>query len=701
MTNEIPTGPPQATAAHARARSARLLAQLRRSVLFKATASLGILALITGLPALFGHAPLSWFGFFRSAFTIALFLLLVRVVYLLAVETLWLLRNRLILAYVFMGVVPVLLIAGMLAIGAYMFYGQYASYLLLSELNDHTRNVGAVNQLTVHELSRRPDRAADGPELSRYYASYYFPRGYGGVHSFFYQDGAVTSPESKPMGALPTWIKPGFVGLINRPEGYDIASLGSSTGTKPEQVLTMYALSRANLDTLAKPLGEVSLGLTGFADISGTGAGRPRGPSPVSASQQSLPPASSFLDIRITSFAFIPVTNWETGKTESVIATINSRPSLLNDQLFASLQGSSIGPNTGARWPLVLLAVVGIGFLIIEFFSLMAGIRLTRTITGTVHDLYEGTVHINRGEFDHRIPVRTRDQLAALALSFNAMTSSIQRLLAEQRQKQNLENELTIAHEVQAQLFPRLRPDIAGLEVTGRCLAARVVSGDYFDFQQVSPTLTSLALGDISGKGISAALLMATIVSAMRAYQPSLADRAVGVAVGAGAEPEPVSENLATVPVRLLERLNRQLFHSTPPEKYVTLFYGLYDAALRQLHYTCAGHLPPAIVGARGGVRRLDRGGMVAGLFEEVSYDAGMAELEPGDLIAAWSDGITEPENEYGVEFGETRLLQMIEMHRTRPLVEILDTVLSAVKEWSGTAEQADDITLVLARVLE
>src|SRR6185437_11425367 len=139
-------------------------------------------------------------------------------------------------------------------------------------------------------------------------------------------------------------------------------------------------------------------------------------------------------------------TNWETGKTESVIATINSRPSLLNDQLFASLQGSSIGPNTGARWPLVLLAVVGIGFLIIEFFSLMAGIRLTRTITGTVHDLYEGTVHINRGE------------LAALALSFNAMTSSIQRLLAEQRQKQNLENELTIAHEVQAQLFPRLRP---------------------------------------------------------------------------------------------------------------------------------------------------------------------------------------------------------------------------------------------------
>lgn len=701
MTTENPTAPPLATAAHARARSARLLAQLRQSWLFKATASLGILALITALPTLFGHAALSWFGFFRAAFTVAVFLLLVRVVYLQAVETLWLLRNRLILAYVFMGVVPVLLIAGMLAIGAYMFYGQYASYLLLSELNDHTRNVGAVNQLTVRELSRRPDRSADGAELSRYYASYYFPRGFGGVRSFFYHEGAADNARTGQFGPLPEWAKPGFVGLINRHGEYAIASLGASTGAQPEQVLTLYALSRANLDTLAKPLGQISLGLTGFADIGGSGAGRPNGPAPLLASQQELRPASSFLDIRITSFAFIPVTNWETGKTESVIATINSRPSLLNDQLFASLQGSSIGPNSGARWPLVLLAVVGVGFLIIEFFSLMAGIRLTRTITGAVHDLYEGTVHINRGEFDHRIPVRTRDQLAALALSFNAMTSSIQRLLAEQRLKQNLENELTIAHEVQAQLFPRLRPDMAGLEVTGRCLAARVVSGDYFDFQQISPTLTSIALGDISGKGISAALLMATIVSAMRAYQPSLADRAVGVAVGAGSESAPARGELAAVPVRLLERLNRQLFHSTPPEKYVTLFYALYDAESRQLHYTCAGHLPPAVVGARGGLRRLERGGMVAGLFEEVSYEAGVAQLEAGDLIAAWSDGITEPENEYGVEFGETRLLQMLETHRTRPLPEILDTVLSAVKDWSGAAEQADDITLVLARVLE
>ncbi|MGH9468205.1 MAG: PP2C family protein-serine/threonine phosphatase [Terriglobales bacterium] len=693
VTKENESGPPQATAAHARARSARMLLALRHSVLFKVTVGLGVLTLILGLPALFGHATLGGFGVLRGAFSIAVFILLIRVVHLLATETLWLLRNRLILAYVFMGVVPVLLIAGMLAIGAYMFYGQYASYLLLNELNQHTRNVGAVNTLTVHELDRHPEREQDGPGLSRYYASYYFPRGYGGVRSFFYSGGKPVTHAAAGFGTPPTWLHKGFVGLITRNHRYGIASFGiTGQRRQPEQVLTLYSLSERNLDTLAQPLGRVSLGL-GFGSSSEGG-----GPEGLS-SQAPLRPASSMFDIRISSFAFIPVTNWETGKSETVIATILTRPSLLNDQLFASLQGSS-APTQGTRWPLVVLGMVAVGFLIIEFFSLIAGIRMTRTITGAVNDLYVGTEHVNRGQFDYRIRVRTRDQLAALAHSFNTMTSSIERLLAEQRTKQSLENELAIAHEVQTQLFPRVPPQMAGMEVAGRCLPARVVSGDYYDFQQLGPDSLSLALGDISGKGISAALLMATIVAAMRAYQPSMADRTVSVAAAGGGGGESSAGGEEVSPVRLLQRLNYQLYHSTPPEKYVTLFYAIYDAKQRELRYTNAGHLPPAVIGARG-VRRLDRGGMVAGLFEDVSFEEGRLPLQRGDLLAAWSDGITEPENEYGVEFGETRLLQMLELHRERPLADILDTVLSAVLDWSGASEQADDITLVLARLVE
>jgi sigma-B regulation protein RsbU (phosphoserine phosphatase) len=280
------------------------------------------------------------------------------------------------------------------------------------------------------------------------------------------------------------------------------------------------------------------------------------------------------------------------------------------------------------------------------------------------------------------------------------MTASIGRLLKEQRQKQRLESELTIAHEVQAQLFPHLPPRVPGLEVMGRCLPARVVSGDYYDFVQLSPTQISLALGDISGKGISAALLMATIVSAMRAYQPrQLETAAAGAAATAAGravlapEPDPAPD-----PAVLMRRLNHQLFHSTTPEKYATLFYSIYDAERRELRYTNAGHLPPALIGASG-IRRLDRGGLVVGLFEEVSFEHASIQLEPGELLAIWSDGITEPENEYGVEFGEPRLLKLLQQHRQRPLIEIQSAVLAAVHEWAGPEEQSDDITLVLARV--
>lgn len=699
---ENQTGPPQATAAHARARAARLLGQLGRSLLFKITVGVGLVWLVGALPMLAGHAPWPWFGLFRVAFTLVLFLLLARVVYLLAGETLWLLRNRLILAYVFMGVVPVLLIAGMLAIGAYMFYGQYAAFLLVSELNDHTRNVGAVNTLTVHELERHPDRTGDGPGLSNYYASYYFPRGYGGVHSYFYAaTGAAENPATQRFGALQPWLREPFLGLIARPDGYYIASFGASHNPPAEQILTLYRLDERNLDALAQPLGQISLGWSGFVNLGGAAAepvaaGAAPTPAPQLASMQPLRAQSSLFDIRITSWAFIPVTDWQTGKQRTVIATITTRPSLLNDKLFASFQSGN-NPSLAARWPLLLLGIIGVGFLIIEFFSLVAGIRLTRTITGAVNDLYVGTEHVNRGEFEHRIPVRTRDQLAALEISFNTMTASIQRLLAEQRQKQRLENELNIAHEVQAQLFPRVPPAVAGLEIQGRCLPARVVSGDYYDFRQLGPEQVSLTVGDISGKGISAALLMATIVAAMRAYQPRGADRALGVAAGHASPPAGLPED-ETAPARMIERLNNQIFHSTPPEKYATLFYAVYDAGRRELRYTNAGHLPPVLIGARGR-RRLDRGGMVVGLFEDVVFEEGVVQLEPGDLLAAWSDGITEPENEYGVEFGEARLIQMLEANRGRPLPDILNTVLAGVRDWSGAEEQADDITLVLARV--
>src|SRR5438094_4107562 len=166
----------------------------------------------------------------------------------------------------------------------------------------------------------------------------------------------------------------------------------------------------------------------------------------------------------------------------------------------------------------LFLFVVAVSFAVIELLALFIGTRLTRTVTRAVAQLYLATKHINRGDFSHRIPVKSSDQLATLANSFNSMTASIENLIEEQKAKQRLENELAIAQEVQEQLFPQRISQLPSLEVHGFCRPARTVSGDYYDFLTLGPERLILAVGDISGKGISAALLMATIHSAVRAY---------------------------------------------------------------------------------------------------------------------------------------------------------------------------------------
>ena len=179
----------------------------------------------------------------------------------------------------------------------------------------------------------------------------------------------------------------------------------------------------------------------------------------------------------------------------------------------------------------------------IECIALIIGTRMTRTVTGAVAQLYDATKNVDRGDFSHRIPVKSADQLAQLSLSFNSMTESIEKLILEQKEKQRLEGELAIAQEVQAQLFPRQVSELESLEVHGFCRPARTVSGDYYDFLTASSHKLILAVGDISGKGISAALLMATIHSAVRAYsveslpqmRESVAREAVARSVAVGA----------------------------------------------------------------------------------------------------------------------------------------------------------------------
>jgi sigma-B regulation protein RsbU (phosphoserine phosphatase) len=211
-----------------------------------------------------------------------------------------------------------------------------------------------------------------------------------------------------------------------------------------------------------------------------------------------------------------------------------------------------------------------------------------------------------------------------------------------------------------------------------------------------------LAVGDISGKGISAALLMATIHSAVRAYSveslPQMREPvAVGAVSGAGRILAAWPEGIEVSPGALLGLLNHQLYESTPPEKYATLFLGIYDGRSHRLTYSNGGHLPPILISEDGAIRRLEAGGTVVGLFDDVTYDEGSVQMHPGEIFLAYSDGVTEPENEFG-EFGEERLIDLVSTNRHLPLIQVSQTVTSAVDDWIGDNEQPDDITLVLAR---
>jgi sigma-B regulation protein RsbU (phosphoserine phosphatase) len=238
-----------------------------------------------------------------------------------------------------------------------------------------------------------------------------------------------------------------------------------------------------------------------------------------------------------------------------------------------------------------------------------------------------------------------------------------------------MQSELQIASEVQNQLFPRSAPRMKTIELVGLCQPARMVSGDYFDYLCLPNGNLAIAIGDVAGKGISAALLMASIQSIMRSH----------LAAGQHSTSDVVAQ------------LNKQLYANTSAEKYATFFFGIYDEASRTLTYTNAGHLPPMVVRASG-VELLEVTGTVVGAFPMIRYQEKSIRLESGDVFVSYTDGITEPENAYGEEFGADRMANVATQYRNSAPAEIAAKIMEAVVQWSTADEMPDDMTVVIAK---
>jgi sigma-B regulation protein RsbU (phosphoserine phosphatase) len=562
---------------------------------------------------------------------------------------------------------------------------QFSAFLTVSEIQAQLQSLQAENAATAELVAERGSAAATrGPMEAE---DTVFP-------------GRVTT--ILPETARPTWIKDGFHSLVlDQGHIYLRAANVVNVGRKPFTVISSVPLDQKLLGKIAADLGPVTLYVPqkdaadkagNFNIVPGEGVminGKPA----VGISAGSLPSPRNRWDQEFSYYAVIQPTNWDTGKSSARAFLMGSiRTSALYSRLSSSMSWWADALAIG----LEALAIV---FGIIILVALLIGFRLTRTLTYSVANLYKATEHINSGDLTHRIKVRAKDQLAALQTSFNSMTESLQRLIAEQKEKERLQSELEIAQEVQAQLFPRSASTVRTLELHGICRPARIVSGDYYDFLSDGPDQVGIAVGDISGKGISAALLMATIHSAIRAYgQEQLVAVGAISEYGSSTRAAAVAPRLAhPSPAQMLWLLNRHIYSSTQPEKYATLFLGFYDDETRRMIYSNAGHLPPIILGEDGSTRRLDTGGTVIGLFDNVEYEEQTVELYPGDILIAFSDGMTEPENEFG-EFGEERLIETISAYRHLPLDRISEHAVAAVEDWIGSTEQPDDVTLVLAR---
>ncbi len=509
--------------------------------------------------------------------------------------------------------------------------------------------------------------------------------------------GFVLSTEGAPLATqpaqVPDFINGDFTGFVVEHDALHLRAIRLSEDRRIALISDIPITPNLLLPT-AERLGSVTLLPLPLERKDGAEIDR----KPIKAGEVS--PRTHWFDITLHFPTFFDVVDWQTGeKQANGIIYVATRPSMLYATLCATLGDKALIFRD-------LLFAVAIFFGVIELAALYIGVRLSRSMTASVAELYRATEHVNRGDLSHRILINGHDQMAALEGSFNSMTGSLAKLIDEQKEKQRLENELSIAYEVQELLFPSEVTNLPSLEVHGVCIPARTVSGDYYDFIPLGTDRMVLAVGDISGKGISAALLMATVHAFVRAYSLEPEMVLVPAALQYQAQSQGDSRmyyrgdsgsESQLAPAMLMTTLNYQLYRSTPAAKYATMFLGCYDPTARVLRYCNAGHLPPIIVRATGEAFPLDINGTVVGLFDGVTYDESTVVMQPGDIFVAYSDGVTEPENEFG-EFGEDRLVALIKEHRRKPLPRIAEIITGAVTDWIGAAEQPDDITVVLAR---
>ncbi len=357
----------------------------------------------------------------------------------------------------------------------------------------------------------------------------------------------------------------------------------------------------------------------------------------------------------------------------SLILQTPRRLATTRDELFSA--SNPLG--TLVLTALIALAVV---FLVLETLALIFGLRVSGGITRAIQTLHQQLCCVSAGDLESRVDIPNEDELGDLAATFNQMTAAVKQGREEAIARERIEKELETARVIQERLLPHSMPDLAGFEISGTSRPSHEVGGDYFDFLDLAQGNLGVAIADVAGKGIPAALLMANLQASLRTQAQ---------------EPGNVSA--------VASRLNALLVKNTDERTFVTFFYGILDRAKATFTYTNAGHNPPLLLRSNGKLDRLEAGGLLLGFLAEQPYSQATVPLDPGDVLVLFTDGITEAidpqaENLESKYFGEERLLETIRVNAGRAVLDIQAAILEAVAGHTRGSAQSDDITLVVIK---
>jgi serine phosphatase RsbU (regulator of sigma subunit) len=635
---------------------------------------------------------------------------------------LWRVRRKLILSYVFVGVVPGVLIICFFLLAGLILCFNVSSYLVQSRIRSLTDQARFLAQTSVLEVQRATTPAAFFETLERRQSSaetrYPFlsiavvPM--TGVTCNVEPATAARIPRGLPVplpaqsgpwshldppSSVPRWVGcDGFSSIIS----YDVpADSSGNDDSRTRLVMRAVALPEVPNPTWAVvldlPLSSVVEGR--ILDETSIRMGEisaelfeTRGHKPVigrrfeerSLDPQDDGPALSFT--RQSWVVFLDNVDWPSGDVSYATVAIRINIWEIYNRV-AVVSQTGLGNRNFSQLLLLVLAVVGTLFLIIQFVALVIGFVLAKQITGAVHDLFTGTQHLRAGEFTHQIPVRARDQLGELAESFNVMTHEVTTLLGEMADKGRLEQEMFAAREIQQKLLPTAPLRFRGLTVSGFCEPAREVAGDYYDFLPITDGILGMLIADVAGKGLAAGLYMAQL----KVIVQSLA-------------------RLHHEPREFLMAVNKIVAANIDERSFITMTYGVIDVERGEMTFARAGHCPLIYVPGDQppGLRKaqfLAPDGLVVGLqlddgtmFDNLLQEETL-KLAPGDLVVWFTDGIAETMNERFECFGEHALGKVVEQYAHLPFDQLRSYILAELRTFAGGADQHDDMTMILMKV--